>query len=98
MRLIHTRPRYHCDFCSHTSTRAAMEAHEMICWLNPKRHCASCNDTWVYPGEYLGDGLQMPDEPCYYCKKLTPDSDAAELLKAKMPRLIKELVTADRSD
>ncbi len=64
MRLIKTRPRYHCDFCSHTATEDAMAKHERICWLNPNRHCASCNDTGVYPGE---DG--MPDEPCYYCKQ-----------------------------
>jgi hypothetical protein len=75
MRLIKTRPRYHCDYCSHTSTKAAMESHEIICWLNPNRHCASCNDTGIYPGEDLGDGLQMPDEPCYYCSKRTPNNE-----------------------
>lgn len=63
-----------------------MEAHERICWMNPNRHCASCNDTGVYPGEDLGDGLYMPGEPCYYCRKLTPDSDAADLILRAHPR------------
>lgn len=67
MRLIKTKPRYHCDFCSHTSTKAAMESHEKICWKNPNRYCESCNNTGIYPGE-----VDQADEPCYYCKKRTP--------------------------
>jgi len=93
LRLIKTRPRYHCDFCSHTSTKAAMEAHESICWKNPNRHCPSCNDTGFYREDY-GGGYQ--DEPCYWCKKLTPDSDAAKLLESKMPRLQELMVLAGR--
>ena len=92
MRLIKTRPRYHCDFCSHTSTKAAMEAHEPICWKNPNRHCSSCNDTGYCPGRYEEDAhAWTAREPCYYCSKVTPDSDAADLLKPRMPSLIRQL-------
>ena len=69
MRLIKTRPRFHCDFCSHTATEEAMRRHEPICWKNPNRHCPSCDDKGVYPGEDLGDGLYLPGEPCYYCRQ-----------------------------
>jgi hypothetical protein len=58
-----------------------MEAHEPVCWKNPNRHCPNCGDT----------GWQDEGEPCYWCSKVTPDSDAAKLLTAKMPRLLKEL-------
>ena len=75
MRLVKTRPRYHCDFCSHTSTEEAMKRHEPICWLNPSRYCPSCGNKGVYPGEDLGDGLYMPGEPCYYCSKRTPGTE-----------------------
>lgn len=69
LRSIKTLPRFHCDYCSHTSTEKAMIAHEKICWLNPNRYCDSCKNEGVYAGE---NGL--PDEPCYYCDKRTkPD-------------------------
>ena len=66
-----------------------MKRHEPICWKNPNRHCTSCNDTGFYREDY-GGGYQ--DTPCYWCSKVTPDSDAAELLKPRMPDLIKHLV------
>lgn len=72
MRLIKTLPRYHCDFCSHTATQGAMERHERICWLNPNRHCESCNDTGFYPGEAYDELGMLPGEPCYYCSKRDP--------------------------
>jgi hypothetical protein len=49
-----------------------MKRHEPICWKNPNRHCSNCNDT----------GWQDEGDPCYWCSKVTPDSDAAELLGA----------------
>lgn len=80
MRQIKTRPRFHCDFCSHTSTKAAMESHERICWKNPNRHCESCNDTGFYREDYGGGDVT---EPCYWCSKVTPASDAADLLEKR---------------
>jgi len=68
MKLVKTRTRYRCDFCARTSTRAAMEAHERMCWRNPDRHCPSCNNTGFYPRESW-----EPEEPCYYCSKRDPD-------------------------
>jgi hypothetical protein len=82
MRAIKTRPRFHCDFCSHTSTEAAMTAHERICWLNPNRYCSSCKNT----------GWWDEGEPCWYCNKLTRDSDAATIQAKLASRLPKEEV------
>jgi hypothetical protein len=64
MRLIKTLPRYHCDFCSHTSTQAAMERHERICWGNPDRYCSSCKGKGVYSEDF---GAGVFREPCHYC-------------------------------
>lgn len=68
MRLIKTLPRYKCDFCSHTATKAGMERHERICWFNPNRHCRSCNDTGWYPAE----NERLAPERCYFCGQRDP--------------------------
>lgn len=75
MRLVKARPRYRCDYCSHTSTKDAMERHEQICWRNPNRHCESCNDTGIY---VVTEGHT---EPCYYCRRR---DDLAWEVKAKL--------------
>ena len=76
MRPVKQRPRFHCDFCSHTSTLVAMVAHERICWLNPNRHCPSCDDTGFIREDYGGGYM---DEPCYWCSKVHPDSKAVSV-------------------
>lgn len=70
LREVKTRPKFHCDFCNRTSTKDAMEKHEIICWKNPNRHCESCNDTGVYREDY---GSGYLDEPCYFCKQMKPE-------------------------
>ena len=90
MRLIKAKPRYHCDFCSHTATKAAMEAHERICWKNPNRYCESCENKGYYPADYYSGHNQ--EEPCYYCNQLTRDSDAAKVQAKLAQRLPKEEV------
>lgn len=64
-----------------------MKRHEPICWKNPNRHCSNCNDT----------GWQDEGEPCYWCGKVTADSDAAELLARKMPSLIRHIAAKEAS-
>lgn len=65
MRLVNSRPRYHCDYCRKILTKDAMERHEIICWKNPNRFCASCNNTGFYPGEEVG----LANYPCYFCSQ-----------------------------
>ena len=69
MRLIKTLPRYHCDFCSRTSTREAMVRHERICWGNPDRVCPSCKGKGVYEEDF---GAGVYKEPCYFCGQRDP--------------------------
>lgn len=69
MKLIKTRPRFRCDFCSHIAGLKYMTHHEKICWKNPDRFCDNCNNTgeqWV-----VGDGINEPAyfEPCFYCRQ-----------------------------
>jgi hypothetical protein len=51
-----------------------METHERICWMNPDRHCSSCNDTGFYPRSY-----DEGQEECWFCKQLRPETPAALL-------------------
>jgi hypothetical protein len=77
VREVNQRPRFHCDFCSKVSTRAAMERHERICWRNPDRVCDLCHNAGrVYEG--YGEGLgQYVD--CYYCAEFNPAIAEEEL-------------------
>lgn len=71
MRLVKQRPKYHCDFCSRTSTKEAMEIHERICWKNPNRYCETCKGTGkVYEDDGGYAYGRMVD--CWYCKEFDP--------------------------
>ena len=70
MRPVKTRPRFRCDFCRYAATRAAVERHEQICWMNPDRHCLNCDGRGYHEESYdLGASLQVP---CYFCSKRDP--------------------------
>lgn len=84
MRLIKTKPRFRCDFCSRVSTEAPMKRHERICWRNPNRQCDMCgNKSWIWVGEEV-DGVGGK-EPCYYCNQYDPtklpESESSEWIK-----------------
>ncbi len=60
MRPIKTRPRFHCDFCSYTSSSVSgMTAHERRCWANPNRICDLCKNTGIM--EHDGIALRYGD-------------------------------------
>lgn len=62
MRPIKVRPRWHCDFCSYTSSSVpGMELHERRCWRNPNRVCDNCEGTGF-----------VDAEPCYFCAQFDP--------------------------
>jgi len=67
VREVKQRPKFHCDFCSRTGTKTAMEDHERICWKNPNRVCAMCNNRGTIPNYWGGE------EPCYYCSQFDPE-------------------------
>lgn len=67
MRLVKQRPKYHCDFCNHTSTKEAMERHERICWKNPNRYCDACQNTGKMREEY--DYGAFIETDCWACSQ-----------------------------
>ena len=63
MRPIKTRPRFHCDFCSYTSSSVpGMERHEKVCWANPNRFCDLCKNKGHLYEDYAAT-------PCPYCSR-----------------------------
>ena len=78
MRPIKTRPRFHCDFCSYTSSSVSgMTAHERRCWANPNRICDLCGNTGIMEHDGMGDGSGIYEEPCFYCKQFNPSPNEA---------------------
>ena len=63
MRLVKSRLKYKCDFCSRTSMKKSMERHEKICWKNPNRYCELCRNKG-----YVIEDFDV-EIPCIYCSK-----------------------------
>jgi len=76
MKEVKTQKRYKCDFCKRRSTKSSMEAHEKICYRNPKRFCELCKNKGVVREYINDDGSLYVDEPCIYCSKFDPKMKA----------------------
>ena len=72
MRPVRQRPKFRCDFCNKTGTRASMEAHEPICWKNPDRFCDLCQNTGEVTEGAPGYRILVP---CLYCSQFEPTPD-----------------------
>lgn len=77
-------PRFRCDHCNKTGTKATIKRHEPRCFRNPERFCDACQNTGTAfemvcgclecrPGEYVctcdGQGMVEREKPCPYCEK-----------------------------
>ena len=76
MKPVKTIQKYKCDFCKRRSTKSSMEAHEKICFRNPKRFCELCKNTGEVIEDINGDGSLVSHEPCFYCSKFDPKMKA----------------------
>lgn len=64
---------FKCEYCSRIYRRAGnCETHEYKCYLNPERHCLTCDDTGWESWDTLGENLGViPDgdgRDCASCK------------------------------
>ena len=62
-----------------------MEAHEKICFRNPKRFCELCKNTGEVVEDINGDGSLVHKEPCHWCSQF--DKKMLEKIETREKKL-----------
>lgn len=89
MKQVKVMPKFKCDFCSRRSTKAAMTAHERICFRNPNRFCDHCENKGFTVER---EDIYSYEAPCIYCSKFDPK------IKDEIEAREGQLLVADKTE